>query len=221
MPHRSAPPCNRPQHGTPRHDTAQHNKARRGTAQPASGATARHTTARHGAARHDRAQRTTTQHRPAQRSTAKNSTTQHGAPKHTTAPKRETLTVGLTRSSRLIPRKGRKRADNRGTKPYQPAMHRLGAKARPSVTPLHRRWRPARTNRHQKVKTGSAKAGGHGKPQPRLTEGLRKPVGATAQPGELEPNLTGQATRPSVYITHPTHGAGALPSQLQHQQQPR
>ena len=48
-----------------------------------------------------------------------------------------------------------------------------------------------------------------------LTGGLKKLPGATAQRARPEPNPTGRATEPSVYITQPTHGAGARPSKTQ------
>ena len=47
---------------------------------------------------------------------------------------------------------------------------------------------------------------------PPLTQDLTKPALATAQPAEPEPNPTGQAARPSVYISHPTHRAGPRPA---------
>ena len=50
---------------------------------------------------------------------------------------------------------------------------------------------------------------------PPLTQSLKKPPGATTQLAEPEPNPTGKATRPSVYITQPTHGAAARPSKPQ------
>ena len=98
---------------------------------------------------------------------------------------------------------------NRGTTPHQPTTHGLGATTRPSVNPDPQRRQPARINRHQKVTTGTAKVVGPGQPQPPLTQDLSKPAGATAEAAKPEPNPTGQASRPSLYITHPTHGAGA------------
>ena len=49
----------------------------------------------------------------------------------------------------------------------------------------------------------------------RLTQGHTKPPGATANPAEPEPNPAGRGAEPHVYITHPTHGAGARPGKTQ------
>ena len=48
-----------------------------------------------------------------------------------------------------------------------------------------------------------------------LTQGYTKPPGATAQLAEPEPNPAGRGAEPNVYITHPTHGAGARPGKTQ------
>ena len=48
-----------------------------------------------------------------------------------------------------------------------------------------------------------------------LTQGNTKPPGATAHPAEPEPNPAGRGAEPNVYITHPTHGAGARPVKTQ------
>ena len=45
-----------------------------------------------------------------------------------------------------------------------------------------------------------------------LTPDPTKPAGATAQPAEAEPNPTGQAVSPCVYISHKAHRAGARPA---------
>ena len=105
-------------------------------------------------------------------------TTQHGAPKYKTAPKQGTLTVGLTRSSRLTSRKGRKRAHNRGTTPHQPATRRLGATACPAATATARPHKPPpeSENRHRKG-GGTRKTPPPLDPRPHETGWRNRPAG--------------------------------------------
>ena len=58
------------------------------------------------------------------------------------------------------------------------------------------------------------------KPAPRRRKdtanpGPPKAAWRTAHPAEPEPNPAGRGAEPSVYITHPTHGAGARPGKTQ------
>ena len=90
--------------------------------------------------------------------------------------------------------------------PHQLATRRQGATPRLATTVAVRPQKPPREreSRHR---------GGEGtrKAPPPLTHSPTWPTGATAQPAEPEPNPTGRAAEPNVYITHPTHGAGARP----------
>ena len=82
--------------------------------------------------------------------------------------------------------------------------------ARPATTAAARPQKPPPENESRHCRgRGTRKT-----PAP-LTQGLTKPPRATAQPAEAEPNPTGRATEPSVYITHPTHGARARPGKTQ------
>ena len=219
-PHRSAPPTNAPRQGTPRrgtprHDTAQHDTTGHSTArrsQPRHGNT-HHGTTRRGTARQSRAHRNTAQtgtahHRKSQLNTARHTKAHHSTrvrdtnqgfnpskPPH--APEeRETRQqpwVNATPARRIQARGRRTSSSNGDIPPAQAATRKL---------------EPA------------PQGGGTQTTPPPLTQGLTKPPGATAQPAEPELNPTGEATRPSVYITQPTHGAGARLSQAHHQQQP-
>ena len=55
---------------------------------------------------------------------------------------------------------------------------------------------------------------GTNNPSP-LTQSHTQPPGAAAQPAEPRPNLARRGAEPSVYIAHPTHGAGTRPNRTQ------
>ena len=99
----------------------------------------------------------------------------------------------LTRASRLRPRKGRKRAHNRGTTRHQPAAHRLGAAAhrlgaaaRPAAMVTARPHKPPPESQSWRHKGGGTRT-----TPPPLTQRLTKWPGASAQPAEPERNPTG------------------------------
>ena len=76
---------------------------------------------------------------------------------------------------------------------------------RPARTNPTRMLNPPPPNRHRRG------GGTVGNPKPQ-THDPTKPAGRTAQPAESEPNPTGRAASPCVYINHTTHGAGARPA---------
>ena len=114
--------------------------------------------------------------------------TRHDAARRTTThhnTKQGTLTEGLTKSSHRTAWK----------EPDQPASHT-------GKGPLHarrQRWRSTNTSRRRKGQT----------------RGHTKQPGTTAHPAEPERNPAGRGAEPNVYITNPTHGAGARPGKTQ------
>ena len=48
-----------------------------------------------------------------------------------------------------------------------------------------------------------------------LTQNHKQPPGAAAQPAEPGPNPARRGAEPTVYIAHPTHGAGTRPNRTQ------
>ena len=180
------------QRTTTKHPKTRHTTAQRGLR--------RHSAAQHGITRRDTARHSTAHRNTARARTAKHTATQHGAPQRTTTPKQGTLAEGLTQPTRRTPWKA----------PHQPGTHQQGATAHLATTVgVHPHKPPLKSY-------FSLRGGGETQETPAfLIQGLRKPPGATAQPAEPEPKPASSATRPSVYKTHPTHGAGARPNRTQ------
>ena len=213
IPHRSAPPCNTPRQGTPRHDTAQHNTARHGTAMC--------TPLRHGKTHQGKTQRGTTRQSRAHRNTAQTTTAQHGKAQQNTAQR--------TKARHSTRARDTNRGSNPGKPPHSPERKETVPQPWGSATPAcHARARghgtpvskpappdgsgpPAQTAT-RKLQPARQERGDAVNLSPLLTQVLMKPAGATAEPEKREPNPTGQAARPSVYITQLTHGAGARPA---------
>ena len=200
-------------HGTTRSRTAHRSKAHCRAAQrnKANHHTTHHGTTRHGMARQSRVHRNTAQNSTVQDSKAQRNTAGHTKAHHSTKARD---------GNRLEPRKGRESIHSRGTTPHQPTTHGPEATTRPSVQPpppaggappaqtTTTKLNPPPQNRHR--------GGGGTRDNPtRLTHDLTKLAGTTAQRADPEPNPTGQATSPCVYVTHTTHGGRAWPAATQ------
>ena len=187
-PHQSAPRCNAPQQGTPQHDTPQHDTARRGRARRSQ---QRDSTTHHGTTRRDTARQSR-----AHRNTGQTSTAQHGKARHDTA--RRTKAHHSTKA----------RDTNRGSNPSKPPHAPEGEQTRPqpwdNATPacrtLARGHRthgndndgPTTETATRKLQPAPHRRRDTENPTP-LNQDVTKPPGATAQPAEPEPNLTGKA----------------------------
>ena len=157
--------------------------------------------------------------------TARKSAPQHSKAQHNIA--RRTKAHHSTKASdanRANPNKPPHIPERKGTRPQPwdnttPAHHARArghhravgrtppppAGGRPPAQTTTRKLNRQPPNRH-------CNAGGtRDNPTP-LTHDPTKPAGATAKQAEAEPNPPGQATSPCVYITYPTHGAGARPA---------
>ena len=191
-----------PQRTTMQHTTTRHPKTRHTTA--GRGAT------RHSAAHHGTTGRSTARHSTTHRDTAWASRTQHGETWHDTA--QRTTAHHNTKA----------RDTNRGSNPTK-LPHAPEGAAPAHHAPARRHRAPGNDGGGTHTQTAARNLSpaprglrhtGKASPQP-LTQGLRKPPGATAQPADPKPNPASRATGPSVYITQPTHGAGARPNKAQ------
>ena len=216
---------------TLRRGTAQHDTARRGTANhnPPRHGKANHGTTRHGTARQSRAHRSI-----AWNSAAQHGKTQHNTARHTKEHHSTKARDANRRSNPIKPPHTPERKETReqpwdNTTPAHQARYRpthaqlynpppqAGPPGKQDTNPAPppavallaqtatRRLNPPPPNPH-------CRGGGTlGNPTP-LTHDPTKPAGATAQPAEPEPNPTGWAASPCVYISNTTHAAGAGPA---------